>query len=69
VRQETAQAVRRAIAALPADQRDIIRLRDMEGLSYIEIAETLGLEMGTVKSRLARAREALKKTLTSWNIL
>ena len=48
-RAETVEAVRRAIENLPPDQRDIIRLRDMEGLSYAEIAEILGLEMGTVK--------------------
>lgn len=69
IREEAAEAVRRAIAALPPEQQEIVRLRDLEGLSYAEIAEALGLEMGTVKSRLSRAREALKKALTEWNFL
>ena len=48
-----------ALAALPAEQREVIVLREVEELSYAEIAATLDLQEGTVKSRLARAREAL----------
>lgn len=48
-----------ALARLPADQREIVLLREVEGLSYDELAATLGIDEGTVKSRLARARAAL----------
>lgn len=48
----------RALAALPAEQREILLLRELEDMSYAEIAATLGINEGTVKSRLARARVA-----------
>lgn len=48
-----------ALARLPADQRQIVLLREVEGLSYGELATTLSIDPGTVKSRLARARVAL----------
>ena len=48
---------------LDEQQRTIVVLRDIEGMNYIEIAETLELELGTVKSRLSRARAALKDIL------
>lgn len=51
-----------ALARLPAEQREIILLREVEGLSYDELAATLGIDMGTVKSRLARARAALAES-------
>lgn len=60
---ETQEAVRRAIASLKDEYRVIVLLRDIEGCSYEEIAAILGIEVGTVKSRLNRAREALKKRL------
>jgi RNA polymerase sigma-70 factor (ECF subfamily) len=44
---------------LPAEQREILLLREVEGLSYAELASALGIPPGTVKSRLARAREGL----------
>lgn len=47
-----------ALAMLPADQREILLLRELEGMSCAELALTLGLNEGTVKSRLARARVA-----------
>ncbi len=56
-------AVRDCLADLPADQREILLLVTVEGLSYQEVAETLELPMGTVASRLARARFALKAAL------
>lgn len=68
-RRETILAVRRAIEELPEDQRRVIVLRDLNDLSYAEIAETLGIEIGTVKSRLSRGRESLKKILQKGNFM
>lgn len=66
---ELRQALSDAILALPEQQREIIILRDIRGLSYEEIALALALEAGTVKSRLFRARENLrKKILQNGNI-
>lgn len=48
-----------ALARLPPDQREIVLLREVEGLSYDELAAALGIDEGTVKSRLARGRAAL----------
>jgi len=60
---ETARSIRKAIDSLPAEQREVILLRDMEGYSYEQIAEMLSVEIGTVKSRLNRARGRLRETL------
>jgi RNA polymerase sigma-70 factor (ECF subfamily) len=57
------QIVRNAIAALPDKLRIPIVLKDLEGFSYQEIAESMQCEIGTVKSRIFRGREALKKML------
>lgn len=67
-RQETILAVRRAIEQLPHDMRQIIILRDLQELPYQDIADFLGVEVGTVKSRLNRARNSLKKILKNGNI-
>ncbi len=56
-------AVRQALARLPDDMRSVVVLRDIEGLSYEEAASALGLNPGTLRSRLSRARERLKKIL------
>jgi RNA polymerase sigma-70 factor (ECF subfamily) len=58
-----ADAVRRAIAELPVEFREIVILREMEGFSYKEIAELAEVPIGTVMSRLARARKLLQKRL------
>ena len=55
--------VRAAVDSLPVVWREIIVMRDMEDLSYSQIAEVLGCPIGTVMSRLARAREALRQLL------
>jgi RNA polymerase sigma-70 factor (ECF subfamily) len=58
-----AGVVRRAISELPLDFREMVVLRDMEGLSYKEIADLSDVPIGTVMSRLARARKQLQKKL------
>jgi RNA polymerase sigma-70 factor, ECF subfamily len=60
-----ADAVRRAIADLPVEFREIVILREMEGFSYKEIADLAGVPIGTVMSRLARARKLLQKRLAA----
>jgi len=62
---EIAGLVWRALDELPFDQRAVIILREIDGLSYEEIAVSLGVVVGTVKSRLARARESLRVALRS----
>jgi len=54
----------RAVASLPADQRSVFVLRFQESMSYEEISRTLDLPIGTVMSRLNRARQKLKSLLT-----
>ncbi len=58
--------VRKAVAKLSDEHRAVVGLVLVEGLSYQEAAETLGLPVGTVTSRLARAREALQELLGEW---
>jgi RNA polymerase sigma-70 factor (ECF subfamily) len=62
-RQELNQLIQSGISTLPAEQRTILVLSDVQGLSYQEIAETLGLSLGTVKSRLSRGRSKLRDFL------
>jgi RNA polymerase sigma-70 factor (ECF subfamily) len=54
----------RALHTLPPDQREALALRELSGLDYAEIAEITGAELGTVKSRINRARAALRVLLT-----
>jgi RNA polymerase sigma-70 factor (ECF subfamily) len=60
---ELAQQLQHALDHLPFDQRTAIILREIDGLSYEEIGFSLGIAVGTVKSRLARAREGLRAQL------
>jgi RNA polymerase sigma factor (sigma-70 family) len=62
---ETAIDIRDALTSLSPDQRAVLVLQHIEGLSEQEIAEVLGVAVGTVKSRLSRAREAFRTGWTS----
>lgn len=63
VTKQVGEAVNRAIDRLPADLRTAIVLRELEGLSYEEIAESMQCPIGTVRSRIFRAREAIASEL------
>jgi RNA polymerase sigma-70 factor (ECF subfamily) len=60
---ELGERIRTALDRLPFDQKTALVLREIDGLSYEEICFSLGIAVGTVKSRLARAREALRAEL------
>jgi RNA polymerase sigma-70 factor, ECF subfamily len=60
---QIAETVNRAMAALPEDLRTAVTLREIEGLSYEEIAEAMDCPIGTVRSRIFRAREAIATQL------
>jgi RNA polymerase sigma factor (sigma-70 family) len=64
-RKEEARTVRQAVGQLPVELREVVVLRELEGLSYKEIAAVAVIPLGTVMSRLARARERLHQYLTS----
>ena len=64
IQRQTVEEVRRALETLPTDFREVLVLRELEGLSYKEIAAIVGIPLGTVMSRLARARERLAGVLT-----
>ena len=63
IRREEQANLRKALADLPEQHRVILILREMDGLDYQEIAQVLDIELGTVKSRLSRARRALREKL------
>ncbi|MFQ6102468.1 MAG: RNA polymerase sigma factor [Anaerolineae bacterium] len=65
-RKERGEQVRQAVLALPPASRSVLVLREYEGLSYREIAATLGIPMGTVMSRLNYARNRLRETLAPY---
>jgi RNA polymerase sigma-70 factor (ECF subfamily) len=62
-RKELAEKLWTALDRLPFDQRTVIVLREIDGLSYDDIAFSLGVAVGTVKSRLTRARQTLRQQL------
>lgn len=62
-RQEMATRLWAALDQLPFDQRTVIVLREIDGMSYDDIAESLNVAVGTVKSRLTRARQTLRREL------
>lgn len=68
-RGERVKLVRTALDKLEPLYHSILVLREIEGLSYEELSDTLGVGMGTVKSRLARARTELKKILEEMDVL
>jgi RNA polymerase sigma-70 factor (ECF subfamily) len=65
LQQQAVDTVRQAIEALPVDFREAIVLRELEGMSYKDIAAVVGIPVGTVMSRLARGRERLLVMLGS----
>lgn len=64
LRNEVADALERALAALPEDQRAVVLLSDVQGMPYEDVAAATGSALGTVKSRLSRARAKLRQALT-----
>ncbi len=68
-KEEQRNAIRHAILELPSPYREAIVMRELSGLSYDEIAKATLVSVGTVKSRISRGREELKKLLKSRNIL
>ncbi|MEO6171127.1 MAG: RNA polymerase sigma factor RpoE [Lysobacter sp.] len=63
MRQQVEQAVLRVVEGLPEELREAISLRESEGLSYEEIASRMGCPIGTVRSRIFRARDAIDQEL------
>ena len=63
LRSEDRQLLRQALEQLPPEFREVIVLRELEGFSYKDIAGITGIPLGTVMSRLARARERLQQAL------
>jgi RNA polymerase sigma factor (sigma-70 family) len=65
IRNADAQRLKEALAELPPEYREVIVLREIEELSYKEIADLIGIPIGTVMSRLARSRKRLQERLSS----
>lgn len=68
-REQLVDDVRGAIAELPLGQRQVITLVDIESMSYMDVSEVLAIPVGTVMSRLSRARKALQEKLKQKNNL
>ena len=69
LQQATAGVVQRALEQMPLDQREVLILREQEELSYTQIAEVIGAPIGTVMSRLARARGRVRTLLSKETLL
>jgi RNA polymerase sigma-70 factor (ECF subfamily) len=65
LRNDRGASVRKALEALPANFREVLILRELEGLSYKEIADITGMPAGTVMSSLSRARDRLRQVLAA----
>lgn len=65
LRNDSANLVGKALEMLAPDSREVLILRELEGMSYKEIAETTGMPMGSVMSSLSRARDRLRHALTT----
>ena len=63
---EFREALRLAINQLPDDHQQVILLRELEEYDYQQIASALGISLGTVRSRLHRARAQLRELLSDW---
>ncbi len=63
---QMSEKLHRAVEGLPKDQKAVILLREVEDHTYEEIAKIMGCSIGTVKSRLARARGALRISLNGY---
>lgn len=68
-RTELAHEIQRSLAALPAEQRLVVVMSDVQGYSYDEIADATGWPLGSVKSRLSRGRSALREILRQGELL
>ena len=68
-RKELAAMVRKALGTLGKEHREVMVLREINGLSYAEIAEVTGVTIGTVMSRLHYARKKVAETLQRWKVL
>lgn len=69
LRADQRRALERCLATLPAEQRAVLVLSDVQGTSYSEIAAALRTSLGTVKSRLSRARQKMRHCLTASGVL
>jgi RNA polymerase sigma-70 factor (ECF subfamily) len=65
LRNDSSTLVRQALETLPTDSREVLILRDIQGMSYKEISEVTGMPPGTVMSRLSRARSRLRQSLAN----
>jgi RNA polymerase sigma-70 factor, ECF subfamily len=66
ITRELARSMERAIEGLPAELREVVLLRETEGMSYEQIAGIVGCPLGTVKSRLNAARRRLRAVAIEW---
>lgn len=69
MQQEMRKSIAQSIQELPEDMRSAIIMRDVHGYSYEEIADTLNVNVGTIKSRISRGREKLREKLSNFSEL